>query len=378
MDFEYSQDQTLLKDSVDRFVKNDYGFEQRKKLIATEEGFAEKNWATFAELGWLGMPFPEDFGGYGGTPVETMIMMEAFGSALVVEPYLPTVVLGGGAIMFAGSDDQKRTILPTIAEGKTKLALAFAERQSRYNLADVETKAKKDGSGYVLNGMKGVVLGAPAADKIIVVARTDGDSRARDGITLFIVDKGANGVRVRGYPTADGGRAGEVYLENVNVGPEAVLGSVGGGLPILEKVVDYGIAAICAEAVGAMHALNDMTLNYIKTREQFGQPIGKFQVLQHRMVDMFIAHEEAKSMAMMAAMRVDEEDEKERKRALSAAKVQIGKSGRYVGQQGIQLHGGIGMTEEYAAGHYFKRLTMIDRTFGDMDYHLDRFATLGS
>ena len=378
MDFELSQDQVLLKDSVDRFVQNDYGFEQRRKLVATDEGFSAKNWSQFAELGWLGMPFPETYGGFGGTPVETMILMESFGTGIVVEPYIPTVVLGGGAILFGGSEDLKQEILPRVAEGKTKLALGFAERQSRYNLADVETTAKKDGSAYVLNGAKGVVLGAPSADHIIVSARTSGGSRDQEGITLFLVDKAADGVRVRGYPTADGGRAGEVYLENARVDASAAVGPVGGGLPILERVIDYGIAAICAEAVGAMKALNDLTLNYIKTREQFGQPIGKFQVLQHRMVDMFIAHEEAKSMAMMAAMRVTEDDWRERKRAMSAAKVQIGKSGRFVGQQGIQLHGGIGMTEEYAAGHYFKRLTMIDRTFGDTDYHLERFAALGT
>jgi alkylation response protein AidB-like acyl-CoA dehydrogenase len=227
-----------------------------------------------------------------------------------------------------------------------------------------------------LNDMKGVVFGAPAAGKIVVSARTSGGPRDGDGITLFVVDADAAGVSVRGYPTADGLRAGEVTLENVQVGADAVVGPVGGGLAILEKTIDQGIAAIAAEATGAMSHLNDMTLEYIKTREQFGQPIGKFQVLQHRMVDMFIAHEEAKSMAMMAAMRVDEEDEAERKKALSAAKVQIGKSGRYVGQQAIQLHGGIGMTDEYAAGHYFKRLTMVDRTFGDVDFHLKRFSDL--
>ena len=376
MDFEYSDDQSLLKDSVDRFIQNNYGFEQRRKLVATDEGYSDKNWSQFAELGWLGMPFPEPYGGFGGTPVETMIVMEAFGTGLVAEPYLPTVVLGGGAILHGGSEEQKQAILPAVAEGKLKLALAFAERQSRYNLADVETSAKKDGGSYVLNGMKGVVFGAPSADKIIVVARTSGQSRDADGISLFLVDKDAQGLRVRGYPTADGLRAGEVYLDNVKVGADALVGEEGKGLPLLEKVIDHGIAAISAEAVGAMKALNDMTLEYLKTREQFGQPIGRFQVLQHRMVDMFIAHEEAKSMAMMAAMRVDEADETERKKAMSAAKVQIGKSARYVGQQGIQLHGGIGMTDEYAAGHYFKRLTMIDRSFGDTDFHLKRFADL--
>lgn len=374
MDFEYSSDQQLLKDSVEKFVQDNYPFEQRRKLVATEEGFSRANWAQYAELGWLGMPFPETYGGYGGTAVETMIVMEAFGNGLVAEPFLPTVIMGGGAIVHGGSEAQKKDILPKVGEGKMMLALGFAERQSRYNLADVEVSAKKQGAGYVLNGMKSVVFGAPSADKIIVSARTAGASRDAKGITLFLVDKGAKGLRVRGYPTADGLRAGEVHLENVALGAEAVVGTVDGGLSLLELVIDHAIAAVAGEAVGAMKTLNDMTLNYLKTREQFGQPIGKFQVLQHRMVDMFIAHEEAKSMAMMAAMRVDEKDAGERKKALSAAKVQIGKSARYVGQQAIQLHGGIGMTDEYAAGHYFKRLTMIDRSFGDNDFHLKRFA----
>ncbi|MFN4087598.1 MAG: acyl-CoA dehydrogenase family protein [Alphaproteobacteria bacterium] len=378
MDFEYSDDQRLLKDSVERFVQDNYSFEQRRKLVATEEGYSEGNWKQFAELGWLGMPFPEEYGGFGGTAIETMIVMEAFGNGLVAEPYMATVVLGGGAMLYGGSEEQKRAILPAVAEGKIKLALGFAERQSRYNLADVETKAEKSGEGWILNGMKGVVLGAPSADRIVVVARTSGGSRDADGITLFLVDKGAEGLRVRGYPTADGLRAGEVFLEGVKVGADAVVGGVGKGLPILEKVIDYAIAAVSAEAVGAMKTLNEMTLGYIKTRVQFGQPIGKFQVLQHRMVDMYIAHEEAKSMAMMAAMRVGEDSEADRKKAMSAAKVQIGKSARYVGQQAIQLHGGIGMTDEYAAGHFFKRLTMIDRSFGDVDFHLKRFADLSN
>lgn len=376
MDFDYSEDQVLLQESVQRFVQNAYSFEQRRKVVATDDGYLAANWKQFAELGWLGMPFPEDFGGFGGTPVETMIVMEAFGTGLVTEPYFPTVVLGGGAILHGGSEAQKKEILPAVAEGDLKLALGFVERQSRYNLADVETKASKADGGWVLEGMKGVVFGAPAADKLIVSARTAGGARDADGITLFLVDKGAEGVRVRGYPTADGLRAGEVYLDKVKLPADAVVGAVDGGLPLLEQVIDYGIAALCAEAVGAMKHLNDMTLDYLKTREQFGQPIGRFQVLQHRMVDMFIAHEEAKSMAMMAAMRADEEDATERKKAMSAAKVQIGKSARYVGQQAIQLHGGIGMTEEYAAGHYFKRLTMIERALGDTDHHLKRFSEL--
>jgi pimeloyl-CoA dehydrogenase small subunit len=376
MDFELSSDQNLLKESIERFVQNDYGFEQRQKLSASDEGFSRDNWATYAELGWLGMPLPEDYGGYGGTGVETMVLLEAFGGGLVVEPYLPTIVLGAGLLVEGGSEAQKSELLPQVAEGKLMLAFGFAERQSRYNLADVEVSATKNGSGYVLNGHKGVVFGAPSADKIIVSARTAGGSRDEQGISLFLVDADADGVSVRGYPTADGLRAGEVKLENVSVGADALIGEADGGYPLIELVIDRAIAATAAEAVGAMKALNDMTLEYLKTREQFGQPIGKFQVLQHRMVDMFIAHEEAKSMAMMAAMRIDEPDANERKKAISATKVQIGKSARYVGQQAIQLHGGIGMTDEYAAGHYFKRLTMIDRSFGDGDFHLKRFSSL--
>ncbi len=376
MDFELTDEQRQLQDSVARFVQDNYSFEQRRAIVATEAGYSEDHWKQMAELGWLGLSLPEDHGGIGLGPVETMILMEEFGKGLVAEPYLATVVLGAGAIVHGGSVDQKNAILPAVAAGTMKLALGFAERQSRYNLADVATKAEKSGSGYKLNGMKGVVFGAPSADKIVVSARTSGGPRDADGITLFVVDANQAGVSVRGYPTADGLRAGEVTLENVEVGADAVVGAVGGGLPVLEKVIDHAIAAIAAEATGAMSHLNDMTLEYIKTREQFGQPIGKFQVLQHRMVDMFIAHEEAKSMAMMAAMRVEEADASERKKAMSAAKVQIGKSGRYVGQQAIQLHGGIGMTDEYAAGHYFKRLTMVDRSFGDVDFHLKRFSDL--
>ncbi len=376
MDFELTDEQRQLQDSVAKFVADNYSFEQRRALVATDAGFSDANWNQMTELGWLALSIPEDNGGIGLGAVETMILMEEFGKGLVAEPYLATVVLGAGAIINGGSDDQKNAILPQVADGSLKMALGFAERQSRYNLADVATTAEASGGGYKLNGMKGVVFGAPSAGKFVVSARTSGGPRDADGITLFVVDADAAGVSVRGYPTADGLRAGELTLENVQVGADAVVGAVGGGLSILEKTIDQAIAAIAAEATGAMSHLNDMTLEYIKTREQFGQPIGRFQVLQHRMVDMFIAHEEAKSMAMMAAMRVDEGDEKERKKALSAAKVQIGKSGRYVGQQAIQLHGGIGMTDEYAAGHYFKRLTMVDRTFGDVDFHLKRFSDL--
>ncbi len=376
MDFELSEDQVLLQESVQRFVQDNYSFEQRRKIVDNDKGFSETHWKQFAELGWLGMAFPEAVGGYGGTPVETMIVMEEFGKGLVAEPFVSTVVLGGGAIIAGGSASQQQEIVGKIAEGELKLALAFAERQSRYNLADVETKAEAVGSDYILSGAKSVVFGAPSADKFIVSARTSGGSREEAGISLFLVDSNASGVAVRGYPTVDGLRAGEVTLNNVKIPGGAMVGNKDQGFDILDHVIDHAIAATAAEATGAMSALNNMTLEYIKTREQFGQPIGKFQVLQHRMVDMFIAHEEAKSMSMMVAMRVSDEDVRERRKAASACKVQIAKSCRFVGQQAIQLHGGIGMTDEYAAGHYFKRLTMIDRSFGDSDFHLARFGQL--
>ncbi|MGZ0187644.1 MAG: acyl-CoA dehydrogenase family protein [Alphaproteobacteria bacterium] len=376
MDFELSEDQVLLQESVTRFVQNNYSHEQRRKLVDTDLGYSEANWSQYAELGWLGMAFPEAVGGYGGTPIETMVVMEEFGKGLVAEPFVSTVILGGGALVHGGSTAQLQALVPEIAEGKLKLALAFAERQSRYNLADVETTATKSGGDYTLSGAKSVVFGAPSAGKFIVSARTSGSSREQNGITLFLVDADASGVSVRGYPTVDGMRAGEVTLEGVSVSSDAIVGKIDGGFAVLDATIDNAIAATAAEAVGAMSALNDMTLDYIKTREQFGQPIGKFQVLQHRMVDMFIAHEEAKSMAMMAAMRVADEDVSERQKAASATKVQIAKSARFVGQQSIQLHGGIGMTDEYAAGHFFKRLTMIDRSFGDGDFHLARFGDL--
>ena len=376
MDFELSEDQVLLQESVQRFVQDNYSFEQRRKIVDNDKGFSETHWKQFAELGWLGMAFPEAVGGYGGTPVETMIVMEEFGKGLVAEPFVSTVVLGGGAIIAGGSAEQQQEIVGKIAEGELKLALAFAERQSRYNLADVETKAEAAGSDYILSGAKSVVFGAPSADKFIVSARTSGGSREEVGISLFLVDSNAAGVAVRGYPTVDGLRAGEVTLNNVKIPGSAMVGGKDQGFDILDHVIDHAIAATAAEATGAMSALNNMTLEYIKTREQFGQPIGKFQVLQHRMVDMFIAHEEAKSMSMMVAMRVSDEDVRERRKAASACKVQIAKSCRFVGQQAIQLHGGIGMTDEYAAGHYFKRLTMIDRSFGDSDFHLARFGQL--
>ena len=374
MDFDFTEEQRLLDETVRRLVKDEYDIAKRKSYMAAPDGFSRALWARYAELGLLGLPFAESEGGFGGSAVETMIVMESFGRGLVVEPYLASVVLGGGLVTLAGSAAQKQAILPQVASGKRLLAFAHGERQSRYALADVETTARKDGSGWVLSGRKGVVLNGDSADQLIVSARSAGGSRERSGIGLFLVDAKAKGVSRRGYPTVDGMRAAEVTLETVRVGADAVLGSPENAYPVIEHAVDRALAALSAEAVGIMETLNAMTLDYLKTRKQFGVPIGSFQALQHRMADMVVEHEQAKSMAVLAALSADLADTAERRRVISAAKVQIGRSGRFVGQQSIQLHGGIGMTDEYLAGHYFKRLTMIDQSFGDADHHLDRFA----
>ena len=374
MDFDLTEEQRLLDETVRRLVKDEYGFEKRKGYKASAEGFSRKLWARYAEIGLLGLPFAEEHGGFGGSAVESMIVMESFGRGLVLEPYLAGVILAGGIVAALGSAAQKRTILPPLAEGKLMLAFAHGEPHSRYALADVETSAARDGSGYVLSGKKAVVLHGDSADKLVVSARSGGSRRDRKGISLFLVDAKAKGVAIRGYPTVDGQRAAEIALDQVRVGADALLGAPGEAYATIEHAVDRAIAALCAEAVGIMEVLNATTLEYLKTRKQFGVPIGSFQVLQHRMAEMMLEHEQAKSMAILAALSADDTDAKERRRVISAAKVQIGKSGRFIGQQAIQLHGGIGMTDEYTAGHYFKRLTMIAQSFGDEDHHLERFA----
>ncbi|HEV7385638.1 MAG TPA: acyl-CoA dehydrogenase family protein, partial [Phenylobacterium sp.] len=331
-------------------------------------------WKAFAEeLGILGAPFSEELGGLGGGPVENMIVMEEFGKALVVEPYLGTVVIGGGFLKHSGHPGAEALIARIIA-GEAIFAFAYAEPQGRYNLADLTTTAAKDGAGYVQNGMKSVVIGAPYATHLIVTARTDRGQRDATGVSVFIVPKDAAGVTTRDYPTVDGFRASEVYLENVKVGAEALVGPEGQALPLVETVVDEAIAATCAEACGVLRKLHEGTLEYTKQRKQFGQPISSFQVLQHRMVDMFIGVEQSISMTYMATIKLG--DAGERSKAASAAKVQIGKACKFVGQNAIQLHGGMGMTDEMAIGHYFKRATMIESAFGSTDHHLARYEFL--
>ena len=376
MDFSFSDEQTLLQESVSRFITNDYGFESRQKHSRSDAGYSLENWQTFAELGWLGVPFSENHGGFGGGAVETMLMMEEFGKGLVVEPYLATVVACGSALNGFGSEDQKSSFIPQIIDGSKLWALAFAEPQGRFNLADLTTTATANNGSYLLSGHKSVVINGPNANFFIVSVRTSGEQRDETGISLFIIPSDAKGLSRRDYPTVDGQRASELILDNVELDEASRLGEEGQGLNVLQKAIDFATLAIGSEAVGCMEVLYKDTVEYCKNREQFGQPIGKFQVLQHRMVDMFMEHEQSKSLMFMAAMRWDEGYGAEAQKAVSAFKVQVGKSGKFVGQSAVQLHGGMGMTDELNIGHYFKRLTIIDTMFGNVDHHLKRFGSL--
>jgi pimeloyl-CoA dehydrogenase small subunit len=377
VDFDLSDEQRLLKESVERLLADRYDFEARKRYAKEPDGFSPAMWNTYAEQGLLAVPFAEEDGGIGGGTVETLIVMEAFGHALALEPYLATVVLGGGLIRHAASPAQRADWLPGLIGGETRLAFAHAERQARYDLADVGVQARREGDGWVIEGEKSLVLNGDSAHALIVSARTGGGRREREGIGLFRVEASAPGLSRRGYPTQDGGRAAEVSLSSVRVGAGAVLGDPGGALPMIERVTDEAIAALCAEATGAMARMHGLTTDYMKERKQFGVTIGSFQALQHRAVDMYVALEQARSMTFLATMMAADEDATERARSIAAAKVQIGRSAKIVGQGAIQLHGGVGMTMEYAVGHYFKRVTMIDTLFGDADHHLGRVAAMG-
>jgi alkylation response protein AidB-like acyl-CoA dehydrogenase len=368
MNFNYTEEQLALQDTLRRFIAKDYAFEHRRALTKSADGFDRSAWKTFADFGILALPFHEDFGGLNGTAVDTMLVMEMLGRGLALEPYVSTVVLCGGLIRDAGSAAQKEALLPAIAGGELMLALAHHESGGRYEIDRVATTATPTGSSWQIDGAKAVVLGAPAADKLIVSAR-DGA-----GVSLFLVDTKAAGVSMRAYPTQDGARAADIKLAKVAVGADALIGTAGNALPVIERALDYANAALCAEAVGIMSALNEVTLEYLKTRKQFGVPIGNFQALQHRMADMVIATEQARSMATLAAVRADSSDAAERSCAVAAAKAYVSQSARLVGQQAVQLHGGMGVVDELNVSHYFKRLTMIGLTFGDADYHLGRFS----
>jgi pimeloyl-CoA dehydrogenase small subunit len=374
MDFDLTDEQRLLQNSLQRLLADRYDFAKRRAYLAEPEGWSRALWAQYAELGLLGLPFAETHGGFGGGPIEVMLVMEAFGRVLALEPYLATVVLSGTALRLAGNEAQKSAVLPQIAEGKTILAFAHGERQARYDLADVLTTAKPKGGGWVLDGAKSVVLHGDRAQHLVVSARTAGERDDRDGITLFLVDAAANGVARRSYPMRDGTRAAEISLSGVELGPEALLGEPGAALPVIERVVEAGIAATAAEAVGAMEAMQALTLEYLKTRQQFGRPIGDNQVLQHRAAEMLMELERGRSMAMLAAMTVEEPDPAERAHNIAMAKVGVGQASKFVSQNAIQLHGGIGMTEEYAVGHYFRRCMVIEHMFGDTAHHLSQLA----
>lgn len=371
MDFEFSDEQRLLKDSVDKLIApayDDLGL--RKKTAATALGFSEELWGKYAELGLLALPFSEEDGGFGAGTVETMIAMEAIGRGLALEPFFASIILGGNFVRLGGTAAQRAELVPQIADGSLRLAFAHTERQARYDLHDVTTSARRTSGGYVLEGDKSVVIHGDSANKLIVSARTSGGHRDKQGITLFLVDATAPGVSRRGFPTQDGQRGATISLAGVEVAEHAVLGTVGEGLGLIQHVTDIAIAALCAEAVGAMAALHELTLDYVKTRKQFGVAIGSFQVIQHRAVDMFTALEQARSMEYFAAMMAEASDPAERAAALSAAKIQINNSAKLIGQSAIQMHGGIGITMEYRAGHYFKRLTMIESLLGDTEFHM--------
>jgi len=374
MDFDLNDEQRLLKDSVDRLIADRYSFEARRGYAAEPGGWSRGLWAQFAELGLLGLPFSEEDGGFGGGAVETALVMEAFGRGLVIEPYLSTVVMCGGLLRHLGTKEQRDRLIAEIASGERTLAYAQIERQSRHSLNDVRTKAERDGEAWRLTGAKSLVLHGETADTLLVSARIAGGERERHGIGVFLVEAESAGVARRGYPTQDGMRAAEIELAGVQ---GELLGGSDDALPAMERVQDETLAAIAAESVGVMAAMHDLTVDYLKTRKQFGRPIGDNQALQHRSVDMYVSLEQARSMSFFATMMAQEDDPTERQRAMHAAKVQIGRSGRHIGQEAVQLHGGIGVTMEYSVGHYFKRMTMIERGFGDTQAHLAALARLG-
>jgi alkylation response protein AidB-like acyl-CoA dehydrogenase len=376
MDFNYSNEQLALQDTLRRFIDRDYGFERRRELARSTLGFSAEAWAQYADLGLLSLPFPEEFGGLDGNAVDVMLVMELVGRGLLLEPFLSTVVMCGGLIRDAAAERLKRTMLPRIGAGEIKAALACYEGPARYELSRVACAAVRSGGGWRLSGRKTVVLDAASADYFLVSARTGGASADPRGISVFLVGREAAGVSTFAYPTQSGGRAADLRLENVAVDANALVGPPEEGLAIVERAVDRGIAGLCAEAVGIITALNEATLSHLKTRKQFGVPIGNFQALQHRMADMFIAAEQARSMAVIAAVNADSDDAGARRRAISGAKAYIGQAARLVGQQAVQMHGAMGVVDDLIVSHYFKRLTMIDMSLGDVDFQLGRFSDM--
>lgn len=370
MNFNYTQEQQQFSDALRRWVEKDYTFEHRNKIVYSDKGVSDDAWATLAELGMTALPIPEEQGGFNGSAIDMLVVMQELGRGIVVEPYFATV-LGAEFLKLAGKQE---SLLEQIAGGNVKLACALGERQSRHELFNIATTCQQSGDGYVLNGVKTVVIHGAQADQLIVSARSDGGQRDTNGISLFLVPGDATGVTRRDYRTIDGQRAADITFDNVQVPNAALLGNPGAGWDILDAAADYGATLLCAEAIGVMEVLNATTLEYLKTRKQFGVPIGKFQVLQHRMAEMFIHLEQARSMATLAAVKVGRGNAEERRRTVSAAKVRVGQALKFVGQQAVQLHGGIAVTNELPASHYFKRSTMIELSLGDTDHHFARFV----
>jgi len=376
MDFSLTEEQQMLADSVERFLEKNYSHQLRREMVANRQVLSEEVWQGFASLGLLGVPFSDEYGGFGGGGVETMLVMQALGRHLVLEPYLSTVLLAGGLVDLGAADWQKKILLQGIVDGSMLLAFAHTEQEARYEVGYVATRARADGNNWIIEGKKTLVLNGSVAEKLIVSARTRGEPGERDGVTLFVVECDDENLGGQEYPLFDGSRALDVQFNGVRVGPESVIGTLNGAMPLIETVADRAMAALCAEAVGAMESVHAMTLEYLKTRQQFGVPIARFQVLQHRAVDMLINLEESRSMAILAAGNVDSDNVFERRRAVTAAKALIGEAGRFIGQQAIQLHGGMGMTDELPLGAYVKRLAAIDILFGDAAWQREQFARL--
>ena len=373
MNFELSEEQKMIQQNVERFVQDNYDLPKRVELSSQDPGYSKDYWNSMAELGWLGLPFNEEDGGFGGNQIDTLVIMEQFGKGLVLEPFLANVVLGGGAIQMGGSEELKKEMLSSLIEGSKQLTLAYAEQQSRFDLEDVATSARQEGDNYIINGQKSMVLNAESSDHIVVVTRTNGGQVDEEGITLFLVDSDSKGLERNNFPTVDGLRASEITFDNVEVNSERMIGDLNKGFIILRTITNNAILALCAEAVGAMEVLYKDTVEYTQQREQFDHPLSDFQVLQHRMVDMFMEYEQCKSLLFRATMETIQDPDMAQ-RTIHALKHLIGKSGIFVGENAVQLHGGMGVTEELRVGHFFKRLLVIDSQFGNADFHLDKFT----
>ena len=373
MNFELSEEQKMIQQNVERFVQDNYDLPKRVELSSQDPGYSKDYWNSMAELGWLGLPFNEEDGGFGGNQIDTLVIMEQFGKGLVLEPFLANVVLGGGAIQIGGSEELKNEMLSSLIEGSKQLTLAYAEQQSRFDLEDVATSARQEGDKYIINGQKSMVLNAESSDHIVVVTRTNGGQVDEEGITLFLVDSDSKGLERNNFPTVDGLRASEIIFDNVEVNSERMIGDLNKGFIILRTITNNAILALCAEAVGAMEVLYKDTVEYTQQREQFDHPLSDFQVLQHRMVDMFMEYEQCKSLLFRATMETIQDPDMAQ-RTIHALKHLIGKSGIFVGENAVQLHGGMGVTEELRVGHFFKRLLVIDSQFGNADFHLDKFT----